>query len=290
MIKFLDNDARRTATAKCGTVVIPFFFNAHGEQLERTMLGLYRSLLWQLLERFEEFQAVLHVFDTNAQRFVQRSGWQVELLERTLANALKYFRGDREFRLFIDALNECSDDDVADMVSLFEDLGERAAEHGINLRICFSSRYYPTISVKKGIEIKLDEEEENGLDIVRYIKSQLRLGNSKKADELRTQILEKSAGVFLWVALVIPMLDRACAGGKVGRFQRCLDDYPSGLHDLFEMIVARDEEDLDEFRLCIQWILFATRPLKIEEYYFALRPADDRYNYELLERRRDHSG
>lgn len=86
------------------------------------------------------------------------------------------------------------------------------------------------------------------------------------------------------------MVNRACAGGKVNSFQRCLDEYPSGLHDLFEMIVARDEEDLDEFRLCIQWILFVTRPLKIEEYYFALRPADDRYNYELLERRRDHSG
>ncbi|KAK7743459.1 hypothetical protein SLS53_003993 [Cytospora paraplurivora] len=278
LMKFLDKDAGRTATANCGTVVISFFFNARGEQLERTTLGLYRSLLWQLLEKFEKSQAVLDVFDTNAQRFIQRSGWQIELLKQTLANAFDYFRGKRELRLFIDALDECSDDDVADMVSFFEDVGERAAEHNINLRICFSSRYYPTISVRKGIEIKLDEEEEHSHDIVRYIKSQLKLGTlgkSKKAEELRTQILEKSAGIFLWVALVIPMLNKACAGGKVDHFQKCLNEYPSGLHDLFEMIVARDEEDLDELRLCVQWVLFAIRPLKIEEYYFALRPADD---------------
>ncbi|ROV96343.1 hypothetical protein VPNG_09078 [Cytospora leucostoma] len=228
LMKFLDNDARRMATANCGTVVLSlFFFNARGEQLERTTLGLYRSLLGSYLRNLEEFQVVLDVFDTNAQRFIQRSGWQIELLKQTLANALEYFRGDRELRLFIDVLDECSDDDVADMVSFFEDVGERAAERNINLRICFSSRYYPTIFVSKGIEIKIDEEEDHSLDIVRYIKSQLRLGTqgkSKRAEDSSTQILEESAGIFLWVALVISMLNKACAGGKIDRFQRCLNE------------------------------------------------------------------
>lgn len=275
LMKFLDNDARQTATASRNVVVSSFFFNARGEELERSTLGLYRSLLWQLLEKVEGLQAVLESLESNAQRFIERSGWQIELLKQTLANAIEHFMGDRELRIFIDALDECSDDDVADMVSYFEDLGERAVEHKVNLRICFSSRYYPTIIIKKGIEIKLDEEEDHSRDIVRYTKSQLKLGRSKKAEELTNQILEKSAGIFLWVALVIPMLNKACSTGKVDRFQKCLKDIPSGLHELFEMIVTRDEEDLDEFRLCIQWILFAIRPLKIEEYFFALREADN---------------
>lgn len=275
LMKFLDNNARNTATASRKIVVSSFFFNARGEELERSTLGLYRSLLWQLLEKVEDLQAVLDSLESNAQRFIERSGWQIEILKQTLANAIEHFRGDRELRLFIDALDECSDDDVADMISYFEDLGERAAEHKVSLRICFSSRYYPTIIIKKGIEMKLDEEEDHSRDIVRYIKSQLKLGRSKKAEELTYQILEKSAGIFLWVALVIPMLNKACSSGKVDRFQKCLKDIPSGLHELFEMIVTRDEEDLDEFRLCIQWILFATRPLKIEEYFFALREADN---------------
>lgn len=275
LMKFLNDHARHTAKAKHGSFVLSFFFNARGEELERSTLGLYRSLLWQLIENFPDIGAVLDLFGTNAYRVLQRSGWQLEPLKQTLANAIEYFNGGRELHLFIDALDECSDDDVADMVSFFEELGERAAGHDLNLRICFSSRYYPTIFVERGFEIKLDEEEEHDLDIVRHIKSQLKLERSKQADALRNQILEKSAGIFLWVALVIPILNKACSSGKVDRFQKCLNDIPSGLHELFEMIVSRDEEDLDDFRLCIQWILFAIRPLKMEEYFFALREADN---------------
>lgn len=280
LMKFLDKDARNTAIINHKIIVLSFFFNARGEELERTTLGLYRSLLWQLLKKLEEIQAVLDLFEMNAHAFIQRLGWQTEILKDTLANAVEseHFKGGQELRLFIDALDECIDNDVADMVSFFEELGERAAEQNINLRICVSSRYYPTISVKKGIVIKLDEEEEHSLDIVRYIDSQLKLGTfegTKKADDLRTQILEKSAGIFLWVALVIPILNKKCSGGRLDRFQMCLNDIPSGLNELFEIILTRDEEDLHEFRLCIQWILFAVPPLKIEEYYFALLKPDN---------------
>ncbi|KUI58347.1 hypothetical protein VP1G_05687 [Cytospora mali] len=278
LMKYLTDDAGRTATANKEILVISCFFNARGEELERSTLGLSRSLLWQLLENVEETQTVLDLLSKSAQRFVHRKGWQIELLKKTLASAVEYFKRDRELRLFVDALDECSDTEVADMVSFFEELGERAVEHNTNLRICFSSRYYPTITVKKGKEIRLDEEEEHSLDIVRYINSQLKLGTfgkSKKADELRSNILEKSAGIFLWVALVIPMLNKDCSGGNVDGFKRRLNEIPPGLHELFEMIVARDEEDLDKLRLCIQWILFAIRPLKTKEYFFTLRESNE---------------
>ncbi|ROW07965.1 hypothetical protein VMCG_03419 [Cytospora schulzeri] len=204
LMKFLDNNARKTATAHRKLAVVSFFFNARGEELERTTLGLYRSLLWQLLQEHDEIQAVLDLLETNTRGFILRRGWQTELLKQTMTKAIAHFKGDRELCLFIDALDECSDDETSDMVAFFEELGERAAEQNINLRICFSSRYYPTIYVKKGIEIKLDEEEEHGLDIGRYIDSHLKLGtleSTKKADALRKEILEKSAGIFLWVAL-----------------------------------------------------------------------------------------
>ena len=37
------------------------------------------------------------------------------------------------------------------------------------------------------------------------------------------------------------------------------------------MILTRDSEDMKELQLCVQWILFAKRPLKQEEYFFAIR-------------------
>lgn len=40
------------------TLVASFFFNARGSDLEKSVLGMYQSLLWQLLDRFEDLQAV----------------------------------------------------------------------------------------------------------------------------------------------------------------------------------------------------------------------------------------
>ncbi|RYP24412.1 hypothetical protein DL767_008620 [Monosporascus sp. MG133] len=270
LMKFLDSEAKKVAKSESNALVASFFFNARGDLLEKSTAGLYRSLLWQLFEKAEDLQRVLDEFDSSARRIIQRDGWQLEILKETLAKAVEGL-GCRTLQFFIDALDECHDDDVADMISFFEDIGERAVEANVRLHICFSSRHYPTIIIRWGTQIVLEDEDEHGTDITRYIKSKLKLGNARRADNLRSQIREKSAGVFLWVALVIPMLNKASAQGRVDELQKCLNGIPPGLDDLFEMILMRDREEMQEFRLCVQWILFAKRPLKLVEYFFAIR-------------------
>ncbi|RYP20837.1 hypothetical protein DL765_002571 [Monosporascus sp. GIB2] len=270
LMKFLDSKAKKAAKSNPNAVVVSFFFNARGEQLEKSTTGLYRSLLWQLFEKAKDLQGVLDDFDSNARRIIQRDGWQLEILKETLARAVEGL-GCRTLQIFIDALDECHDDDVVDMISFFEDIGERAIEANVRLHICFSSRHYPTIIIPWGTQIVLEDEDEHGTDITRYIKSKLKLANARQADNLRSQIREKSAGVFLWVALVIPMLNKASAKGRVDELQKCLNGIPPGLDNLFEMILTRDHEEMEEFRLCVQWILFAKRPLKLIEYFFAIR-------------------
>jgi len=98
----------------------------------------------------------------------------------------------------------------------------------------------------------------------------LRLGNSKQSEALRSDIQEKSAGIFLWVALVIEILNKEYAGGRVSALRDRLTDIPPGLDELFEMILMRDGENMQELQLCIQWVLFAVRPLKPQELYFAV--------------------
>ncbi|RYP61303.1 hypothetical protein DL771_010180 [Monosporascus sp. 5C6A] len=270
LMKFLDSDAKKAAKSNPGAVVVSFFFNARGEQLEKSTTGLYRSLLWQLFEKAEDLQEVLDDIDSNARRIIQRDGWQLEILKETLAKAVEGL-GCRTLQFFIDALDECHDDDVTDMISFFEKVGVRAVETNIRLHICFSSRHYPAIRIRWGLHIVLENEKEHDADIKQYIKAEVNLDDSRQAGSLRYQILEKSAGIFLWVALVIPMLNKACAQGRVDEFQKCLDGIPLGLDNLFEMILTRDGEDIQKLQLCIQWILFAKRPLKPEEYFFALR-------------------
>ncbi|KAF1998124.1 ankyrin [Amniculicola lignicola CBS 123094] len=270
LMKFLDSKAKNSAKSDPNALVASFFFNARGEQLERCTTGVYRSLLWQLFEKAPDLQEILGEFDTNTRRIIQSKGWQQEILKETLGDVVERL-GCRTLQIFIDALDECDDEDVADMISFLEDIGEQAVEANVHLHICFSSRHYPTIVIRRGKQIVLEDETEHDDDIIRYIDAKLKLANPKKAENLKAQILEKSAGVFLWVALVIPILNKTSAKGRAGELQKCLKEIPPKLDDLFEMILKRDQEDMKDLQLCIQWILFAKRPLKQEEYFFALR-------------------
>ncbi|BCR98266.1 uncharacterized protein AKAW2_31585S [Aspergillus luchuensis] len=44
------------ATVDVNTKVVSFFFNARGEDLEKSTLGMYRSLLAQLLEKSQNYR------------------------------------------------------------------------------------------------------------------------------------------------------------------------------------------------------------------------------------------
>ncbi|KAH7010585.1 uncharacterized protein B0I36DRAFT_300281 [Microdochium trichocladiopsis] len=232
LMKFLEEKTRLSVAKDPNRLFASFFFNARGEHLEQSTLGVYRSLLWQLLQHAKDLQRVLDEFDFNAWRVIKRSGWQNEALKKTIERAIDYL-GDRDLSVFIDALDECHDDDVADMVSFFEDLGERAAGKSIRLRICFSSRHYPFIKLGCGFELILEDQDEHSDDIALYIQSKLslpkskRAKDSKQAEDFRHKVLEKSAGIFLWVALVIPMLNKANAGGRVDQLQKCLSTIPT---------------------------------------------------------------
>ena len=50
---------------------------------------------------------------------------------------------------------------------------------------------------------------------------------------------------------------------------------PPKLSDLFADILRRDTANMDELLFCLQWILFAKRPLKREEFYFAMTTDTD---------------
>ena len=47
----------RSAQSKC-SVTASFFFNARGEDLEKSIVGMYRSLLLQLLEGYPDLQEI----------------------------------------------------------------------------------------------------------------------------------------------------------------------------------------------------------------------------------------
>ncbi|KAL5696095.1 hypothetical protein EMGR_006617 [Emarellia grisea] len=82
--------------------------------------------------------------------------------------------------------------------------------------------------------------------------------------------LKKASGVFMWVVLVVGILNKAYDGGRVRALRQLLRSIPGDLHELFRDILTRDSHNRHELLLCIQWLLFAKQPLKPEELYFAI--------------------
>ncbi|KAL9484748.1 hypothetical protein ACSS6W_003537 [Trichoderma asperelloides] len=272
LMKFLFEEAKLGAKGDPSQILLSFFFLARGTDDEKSTIGLYRSLLHQLFQQIPETKDSLEWMTADGAKTVQRNRWQKESLKQTLAHAVQKL-GSRSLTIFVDALDECNQDQVADMVSFFEELCDSAREKSFWLRVCFSSRHYPTVIIQQGIEIILEHESGHTDDIEHFIKSKLRIGKSKQADSLRDEILAKSSGIFLWAVLVLDILNREYSKSTmpIKKMRDHLKEIPPRLNDLFQMILTRDAENLDLTEACLKWILFASRPLKPPELYFAVQ-------------------
>ncbi|KAK1967658.1 purine and uridine phosphorylase [Colletotrichum sublineola] len=166
LMKYLHTNTSRTRGRQ--TLIACFFFNARGDQLERSLEGMHRSLLLQLLRGHPELQSVLD--DLAVLRL-----------------------GRRQFTCFIDALDECDEQQVMDMVDYFEDLTAEATD------------------AKRGIKLTLEDQQGHTEDLANYVASRLRIHNRDLKEELQPKLIEKASGVFLWVVLVVDVLNKEYA-------------------------------------------------------------------------------
>ncbi|KAF9773951.1 hypothetical protein IL306_008140, partial [Fusarium sp. DS 682] len=264
-MKFIYTKMKRT-DIPLKSLTISFFFNARGELLEKSVLGMYRSLLLQLLEGFTDLQQILDDPDLISRNQVACPPLNaLKDLFRSAVSAL----GKRTFTCFVDALDECDEQQVRDMVEFFEELAEQCVENNVRFQVCFSSRHYPYVDIKSGIRLILEGQDGHNEDLKRYISKHLRIQDPALVDELKQMMLEKAAGVFLWVALVVDILNKEDRRGRLA-LRRRLTEVPSELSELFKDILTRDQEHMEDLLLSILWILLAERPLKPGEYYHAL--------------------
>ncbi|TVY13284.1 Vegetative incompatibility protein HET-E-1, partial [Lachnellula arida] len=277
LMKFLFEASKLNAKNDPSQITLSFFFLARGTAEERSTMGLYRSLLHQLFEEAADLKNSLEWMTSDGARSIQRNGWNEEALKQTFTHSIQKL-GNRSLTIFVDALDECDQNQATGMVSFFEELCDRAREAEVHLQICFSSRHYPSIVIQRGVEVTLENEIGHLEDIKHYIKTKLRLGKTKQAELLRSEIFEKSSGIFLWVVLVLDILNSEYPNSSISikKIRERLHKIPQKLSDLFEMILTRDGETLERLEICLKWILFATRPLKPQELYFAIQLSLDK--------------
>lgn len=269
LMKLLFEEARAKARHDPSKITLSFFFLARGTIEEKSTQGLYRSLLYQLFEKAKDLESSLEWMTSSGARGIADNGWNEEALKQTFDHAVSELQ-DRSLTIFVDALDECDKSQAVNMVGFFEDLCERARESNIRLKICFSSRYYPDIRTEEENQVALEAEEGHDEDIKKYIKAALKIGGRKQIESLRLEVFNKSSGIFLWVVLVLELLVNG-NDISVQAMSKRLRALPPGLDDLFEKIITRDGENLEQLRVCLKVILFAERALKPQELYFAVQ-------------------
>lgn len=249
-----------------GSVVASFFFNARGEYLEKSIFGMYRSLLLKLLEGYPMLQSILDNPDVIPHNHVGCPSLNV--LKDLFSDAILSL-GEKPFTCFVDALDECDEQQVVEMIQYFEDLAEQSACKGVPFRLCFSSRHYPYIVIKQGIRLTLEDQTGHFEDLETYVASRLQIEDPTILEDIQPQLLSKAAGVFMWVVLVVDILNKEYRRGGLS-LRRRLAEIPSDLSELFSDILRRDNENMEDLLLCILWILYAKRPLQPKEFYHAL--------------------
>jgi hypothetical protein len=264
--------AQQYGGEKYNDLIISFFFNARGEELQRSAEGMYRSLLYQLLDAVPGLALALGKFSGR----LTKQSWALAELESMLTKAVRAL-GPNAVTCYIDALDECNDEEARKMIEHFETLGQCASKADTKFRVLLSSRHYPQILLDDCLELILEDQGEHEADIAEYIRCKLKIGKGRPDPKIKEEIQTRACGVFLWVVLVIRILNEYNARGKTHLLRKRLANIPDGLGKLFEEILQRGAHDSDDTLLTFQLILFAQRPLRREELYFAVvtKSSDD---------------
>jgi hypothetical protein len=255
-----------------------FFFSAKGTELERSAVGSWKSLLYQLLlrdhESLSKFCSIAREKGAagDHEGLPYTTAWDEEDFQSFFHLAFTQ-PGSKSLFIFIDALDECHADSVRQQAYFWRDATMTARENGVGLNVCISSRHFPSVTLSNCPEIVI--EDHNQRDITTFVEQKFQLGIAADAGQwatLRDRILEKSAGIFLWAVLVVEEVLRKWDEGKnIRSLLKEVDILPQALQELFKQMLSSVEPDTKQLTLRLfQWGVLAKRPLRIYEWYHVL--------------------
>ncbi|EPE26751.1 Ankyrin repeat-containing protein [Glarea lozoyensis ATCC 20868] len=288
------------------TIRLDFFFTGRGEPLQKMTLGMFRSLLHQIYKEsstareliYEAYKLKNDSQDSSTKHTWQ---WQVDELRALFTRVVKQVAAKNEVTLFIDALDEAilptGDKAAMELVKYFYDLNDLTFEERDGamrgVRICISCRHYPVVgSLGPGLEIRV--EDENALDLRRYIQDSLRLGVTGWDDEspvitgeIVDAICKKAAGVFQWAVLRVPKIIKSLNDGEL-EFDEVVEVIAGESNELFSLYDAILKNDVSvtlraRALLFLTWVCLAERPLSLTEISFALACDDKTWSQDCCE-------
>jgi len=218
-----------------------FFFWNPGSKIQRSREGLLRSLLYQLLR-----DGPTRATDTFAERWELFDAYGGGLRSLSWEELRRGFTriihdSSRCFFFLLDGLDEFDGDhkQLSDLV-----LEAAMLPH---VKLVISSRPWLVFEDSFEGRPRLTMEKVTENDINAYVTGKflenkhyltLQMRNRDQADQLILNVTRKSAGVFLWVYLVVnSLLTGLSNSDRISDLQQRLEDLPSELSELFTRLL-----------------------------------------------------
>ncbi|KAH8592557.1 ankyrin repeat-containing domain protein [Bisporella sp. PMI_857] len=266
------------------SIQLSFFFHGRGTALQKSRLGMFRSLLHQLLIKAPGAGAEIQRAFKERSRTQGNSGkdwnWHVNELREFFISAVASVAKVQPVNIFVDALDEADDSTDGQYTSYeivvdFHKFSSFLDQNQLRSTICFSCRHFPAPRTNQKWEIIV--EKENHADISTYVCDELDRSLSANAEkqyiaEWQETIVKEAHGVFQWAALVVGMLVKWHNHGKlVKEIRKLLAEVPKQLSEVYKHILTViDKEDNQQTLRLMRWVLLAERPLTVEEGRFAM--------------------
>ncbi|EEU38815.1 uncharacterized protein NECHADRAFT_22508, partial [Fusarium vanettenii 77-13-4] len=273
LLRYALHELKSTKTAK-KALMLSFFFHGRGNDLQKNQLGLFRSLLHQVLSEMPKQLAKLVTTFDQRRHEIGRPGvdwtWELDELRESFKWSILDVLKNRLVWIFVDALDESGAENAKEVIRHFKDLLQGPSARS-KLRICFACRHYPIESSEGGFE--MCTEDENSRDILTYVRARLSDFQNPTALALPDLITERSSGLFIWARLVVDrILDLELADDPNSADQlinNIIDTLPRDLNALYSDIVRDTEKSPPSLKL-MRWISCAQRPLSLDELRWAM--------------------
>lgn len=263
LMKFLASEGRTRdelsswSSSKGKTLILAsFFFWNSGTPLQRSLEGLYRGILWEILRQRPSLIPVVFPTTWSSPSTTKPYATPQPLTMDDLESAMRLlFRSEavsssHSLCLFLDGLDEYE----GDYWKFAKAIGRWAASSK-DVKFCLSSRPYGAFmrhfAVSEARHLKLHELTRN--DMYSFVADQLRQDERYTAIEddlvrkidLLTAVVDRADGVFLWVRLITEELLRGMGNScSIRQLIDKLESIPDGLENMFQrMLDSIDRTD-----------------------------------------------
>jgi len=271
LMKFIADHERleqflRVWTGTTPLTVASFWFWAAGSTLQRSTVGLLRTLLHQILKTEES--ACRTAFPKWEAKFAA-SPPSVETLAAAMKNVLKEGVLNTNFFFIIDGLDEYDADSIGKR-QLADFVGSMTVS--TKVKIVLASRPEAPFESVFGVGLRcptLRLEVFTKNDISSYVAARLWKNSSLRrltgteeslAYEIESYVIDNAKGVFLWVTLVMDIvIDGIDHHDDFQTIKKRITDLPPELDDLFSHILLRrisDHHRAETFRclfMMLEW-------------------------------------